>query len=261
MGQPLLACTWILAATQRLWAGPAPYLLNLRNPVLVAEELAWTHARFPGRVAAALAPGYAQSDFDLVGVTTDDRADRFTAALRRLLAVLAGEDEAAAGDAAIAHWIADPAPILRAANTKAGVRRAAEDGLGVLFPGGEARERMRAMIDAYHEAGGSGPVVKIRQIWMGTPPPGALERRDAVYRAAAAKGSRQATGFAEPFLHGDDDHVAEELCTDIAELGLSGMNLRFHLDGIDHATVLDQLARFGDAVLPRLDFPAVAAAP
>jgi hypothetical protein len=61
MGPPLLATAWGLSSTEQVWAGPSPCLLALRNPALVAEELAWTAARFPGRVGAALAPGYAQT--------------------------------------------------------------------------------------------------------------------------------------------------------------------------------------------------------
>ena len=73
MGLPALASNWILGATERIWSAPAPYLVNLRNPILAAEELAWSAARFPGRFGAALAPGYAQSDFELLGVPWDEK--------------------------------------------------------------------------------------------------------------------------------------------------------------------------------------------
>jgi alkanesulfonate monooxygenase SsuD/methylene tetrahydromethanopterin reductase-like flavin-dependent oxidoreductase (luciferase family) len=254
LGQPLLVATWILGATRRLWAGPSPYLLNLRNPALVAEELAWSHAAFPGRFAAAIAPGYAQADYDLLGVGAafDDRADRFAAALRELLDTLAGSqgDEA---DAAVAAWATDPGTLLMAANSTAGARRAARHGLGVLLPGGNIHERYRAHIDGYREAGGPGPIVKIRQIWMGDPPAGALEARDAVYKAAASKDMRQANGFAEPFLSGSDETILEGLMRDAEVLGIDAINLRFHLAGMTHENVLDQLARFGAGVLPRLE--------
>jgi alkanesulfonate monooxygenase SsuD/methylene tetrahydromethanopterin reductase-like flavin-dependent oxidoreductase (luciferase family) len=250
--QPLMVAGWVLAATQRIWSGPAPYLLNLRNPVLVAEELAWLNARHPGRVGAVLAPGYTRSDFDLVGAEFEDRATRFAGLLDTLLATLRGET-AAAADPAIAAWAAAPGPVLSAANSSAAVRRAAARGMGVYFPGGETRERMRMLIDRYREAGGPGPVVKIRTLWMGDPPPGALEERDRLYReAAAASGLRQAAGFAEPFVHGPDARILEEVATDMTELGLDGMNIRLYLAGVGHAAVLEQIARFGEAVLPHV---------
>jgi len=252
MGQPLLAANWILAASDRLWAGPAPYLLSLRNPMLVAEELAWTAARFPGRVGAALAPGYAKADYDLLGLDFEDRAQRFEQALRTVLQTLSADGGGPEADPAVAAWRTHPGVILTAGNSRPGARRAARAGTGLLLPGGGTRERYRELIDLYRHSGGAGPVVKIRQIWMGTPPPGSLEARDAVYRQAASADMRQARGFAEPFLHGDDDHVLAELSRDIDEFGLDAINVRFHLAAVTHEQVLDQIARFGARVLPRL---------
>jgi alkanesulfonate monooxygenase SsuD/methylene tetrahydromethanopterin reductase-like flavin-dependent oxidoreductase (luciferase family) len=249
MGQPLLACNWILAATERIWSGPAPYLLNLRNPVLVAEELAWMAARFPGRVGAALAAGYAKSDFDLLGVDFADRGARLAEGLTTLQATLAGETDAAA-DPAIAGWVEHPAPLLSAANSALPVKRAAAHGLGIFFPGGEPRDRLQGLIETYREAGGSGPVVKIRTLWMGEPPPGALEERDRIYREAAAKsGARHANGFAEPFAHGSDERIHDEIARDFEALDIDGINVRFYLKGVDHPAVVDQIERFGGAVL------------
>jgi alkanesulfonate monooxygenase SsuD/methylene tetrahydromethanopterin reductase-like flavin-dependent oxidoreductase (luciferase family) len=257
MGQPLLAATWLLSQTERIWAGPAPYLLGLRNPILVAEELAWTAARFPGRVGAAFASGYARADFELLGIDFESRATHFAAALDTLLETLRGTPRP--GDPAIDAWAADPGPILCAGNSRPGVRRAALTGTGLLLPGGNSRERYRELIALYREtapSGPPGPVVKIRQIWIGSPPPGALEARDAVYRQAATAQMRQAAGFAEPFLYGSDEHVLEELARDAEEFGLDAMNIRFHLADVSHEAVLEQIAHFGEAVLPRLSFPA-----
>jgi alkanesulfonate monooxygenase SsuD/methylene tetrahydromethanopterin reductase-like flavin-dependent oxidoreductase (luciferase family) len=252
MGQPLLAATWVLSGTERLWAGPAPYLLALRNPALVAEELAWTAARFPGRVGVALAPGYARDDFDLLGVAFEDRDQRFGQALETLLDILRGGDLKAARDPAISAWIDRPATILTAGNSRPGVRRAAAVGTGLLLPGGNARERYRELVALYRAAGPPGPVVKIRQLWLGDPPPGALEARDDVYREAATSEMRQSRGFAEPFLHGSDEHVLDELSRDVEDFGLDGLNLRFNLPGTGREDVLEQIARFGDTVLPQL---------
>jgi alkanesulfonate monooxygenase SsuD/methylene tetrahydromethanopterin reductase-like flavin-dependent oxidoreductase (luciferase family) len=255
MGQPLLASTWILAATARIWSGPAPYLLGVRSPLLVAEELGWTAARFPGRFAAALAPGYARSDYELLGASFEDRAERFAAALATIGGTLfAGSGDAAlADDPAVGGWAASRAPLLSAANSTVAVERAASLGLGILFPGGEPRDRLARLIARYREAGGPGPVVKIRTLWMGTPPPGALEERDRIYRAAAtAAGIRQTNGFAEPFVHGPGARILAEVAEDFEALDIDGVNARFYLPGIEHAAVLEQLEHFGSAVLEQL---------
>ena len=100
--QPLLACGWVLEATESIWAAPAPLLLGLRHAVLVAEELCWTAARHPGRVALAVASGYAASDLELVGFDPARRTERFREQQALLMDVLGGR-HAASADAAIAR--------------------------------------------------------------------------------------------------------------------------------------------------------------
>jgi len=48
MPNPLQVAGFLLEAMQRGWAAPCPLLLTLRPPALVAEEIAWLAARFPG---------------------------------------------------------------------------------------------------------------------------------------------------------------------------------------------------------------------
>ena len=54
---PLQAAGWCLDAMRRGWAAPCPLLLPLRPVALVAEEVAWLAARFPGRVGVGVAAG------------------------------------------------------------------------------------------------------------------------------------------------------------------------------------------------------------
>ena len=54
---PLQAAGWCLEAMDHGWAAPCPLLLPLRPPALVAEEIAWLAARFPGRVGLGVASG------------------------------------------------------------------------------------------------------------------------------------------------------------------------------------------------------------
>ena len=88
---PLQAVSWILDSTERIWAAPAPLLLLLRPPALVAEELAWLAARYPRRVGAAFAAGSILADFELAGTDQQDLPARFEDALRAICQILSGD--------------------------------------------------------------------------------------------------------------------------------------------------------------------------
>ncbi len=165
---PLQVAGWCLEAMTRGWAAPAPLLLPLRPPALVAEEIAWLAARFPGRVGLGVASGALPADFEVMHVPMDALAARFTAGFEELAGIL---DNSAAGvladDPAIRELRDHPVPVLSAAMGVTAVRRAARLGAGLLFDSLSTPERCRELIDAYHEAGGSAPCVLIRRAWVG----------------------------------------------------------------------------------------------
>jgi alkanesulfonate monooxygenase SsuD/methylene tetrahydromethanopterin reductase-like flavin-dependent oxidoreductase (luciferase family) len=246
--QPLLLCGLVLARTTHVWAGPCPLLLTLRDPVHVAEELAWTAAAFPGRVGAAFAPGYAAGDFEGFGLRFEDRAEEFGRRTRRLLDILAGKGPVAS-DPAVSAWRSAPGPLLGAANSVAAVRRAAGLGLGLVFPGGEEPARLGRLADDYRDAGGRGPVVWIRSTWIGEVSAAAREALDAPYRAAAGPAMRQAGGFRDGLLAGPAEAVVEGLVAGLRRTGATALNVRFQLPGAPPAAVTEQLTRFGAEVL------------
>src|SRR5215216_1163734 len=57
MPNPLQVAGFLLDSMPSGWAAPCPLLLPLRAPALVAEEIAWLAARFPGRVGLGIAAG------------------------------------------------------------------------------------------------------------------------------------------------------------------------------------------------------------
>ena len=65
-------------------------LLPLRPAALVAEEVAWLAARFPGRVGVGVASGALQDDFDIMHVPMDGLTARFSDALTELAGMLDG---------------------------------------------------------------------------------------------------------------------------------------------------------------------------
>src|SRR5579862_4428186 len=100
---PLLAATWLLEATAALWAAPCPIVLPLRPVSQLAEDLAWSHHRFPGRVGVGVCAGALPVDFELAGVPFDEMFPRYRAGVVELAAALTGRpDGPLAGEPAIA---------------------------------------------------------------------------------------------------------------------------------------------------------------
>ena len=108
---PLQAAGWCLEAMAHGWAAPCPLLLPLRPPALVAEEIAWLAARFPGRVGLGVASGALPADFEVMHVPMDDLAARFTAGFEELAGMLDGTAAARlADDPAIRDAARPPGP-------------------------------------------------------------------------------------------------------------------------------------------------------
>ena len=165
---PLQLAGFLLDAMPSGWAAPCPLLLPLRPAVLVAEEIAWLAARFPGRVGIGVAAGALALDFEVMDQTMDDLTARFTRDLERLARLIGGRDTGPlAADAAIARCREHPIPIVSAAASTTAVRRAARNGCGLLFDSLVTTARCRELVDAYRAAGGAG---------AGDPDPSLLDR-------------------------------------------------------------------------------------
>ncbi len=180
---PLQIAGFCLDAMPRGWAAPAPLLLPLRPPALVAEEVAWLAARFPGRVGLGVASGALPADFRVMGLTMTNLTERFAAGLEEVVGMLDGTaPRGLAGDAAIDACALHPIPVLSAAMGFAAVRRAAAIGVGLLFESLSTPERCRELTDGYRAAGGTGPCVLIRRAWVGAAPREQLDDQVDVYR-------------------------------------------------------------------------------
>src|SRR5215475_7883532 len=113
---PLQLAGFLLDAMPAGWAAPCPLLLPLRPSALVAEEIAWLAARFPGRVGLGVAAGALPADFDVMHVPMDALAQRFTAGFEELAGILDGSAAGVlADDPAIRALRERPVPVLSAA--------------------------------------------------------------------------------------------------------------------------------------------------
>jgi alkanesulfonate monooxygenase SsuD/methylene tetrahydromethanopterin reductase-like flavin-dependent oxidoreductase (luciferase family) len=245
---PLQAAGWCLEAMTTGWAAPAPLLLTLRPPALVAEEVAWLGARFPGRVGLGLAAGALRSDFDVMGITMEALAQRYSEALERVTALLHGDGDDLRGDPAIAECGEHPIPILTAAMGLTAVRRAARLGLGVLFDSMSTPERCRTLVDAFHDAGGTAPCVMIRRAWVGEAPRGRLDAQLDVYRSYTPAAAQSQWGTDEVIDAIAPSAVVDGLADAAARAGADAVNLRVHVPGVTVTEAREQIMRLGEEV-------------
>ena len=250
---PLQVAGWCLEAMPNGWAAPCPLLLTLRPAALVAEETAWLAARFPGRVGVGVAAGALKDDFEIMGMSMDDRALRFANGLEKLVGALNGSDpRGLADDPAIKACAEHPVPVVSAAMSLTAVRRAARQGVGILFDSLSTPERCRELSDAYRAAGGSGPCVLIRRAWVGEPPREGVARQLDVYRSYAPGATQthwQGEQLVASTAAGD---VADGLADAARRAGADAVNVRVHVPGVTPDAAREQIARLGDEVVTAL---------
>jgi alkanesulfonate monooxygenase SsuD/methylene tetrahydromethanopterin reductase-like flavin-dependent oxidoreductase (luciferase family) len=250
---PLQVTNWLVERMPHGWAAPCPVLLPLRAVAAVAEEIAWLHALHPGRVGIGVASGALPLDFEVMEVPLAEAVDRFKRDLPRLAAMLRGEDLGQlAGDPALTACASSPVPVVSTSMSRAAVRRAAAHGVGVIYDGGTTADRLRALSDEYVDAGGTGPRILIRRVWLGAPPPALFEAQLDVYRSyspAAAIDQWRGTGF---ICHDDPTALADEVAAAVIECGATCLNLRVHVPGVTSGHAHAQIAALGAEVVPVL---------
>ena len=239
---PIQAAGWILESTAEGWSAPCPLLLPLRPTALVAEELAWMAVRFPGRVAAGVAAGSLEGDFTVMGATKENLTERFSAGLADLSRMMSGRDAGAlGGDLAVSHCAREPVPLVSAAMSPTAVRRAAAAEVGILLDSLTDLGRCRELREIYEQAGGSGPVVIVRRVWVGTPPTEAQARQRALYESYASDGATAHWQGEQMAASDDPDEVAAQLAAQVEAVRADSLNLRVHTPGLAVEAVRDQI--------------------
>jgi alkanesulfonate monooxygenase SsuD/methylene tetrahydromethanopterin reductase-like flavin-dependent oxidoreductase (luciferase family) len=250
---PLHAANWCLEAMDDGWAAACPLLLPLRPVALVAEEVAWSAARFPDRVGIGVAAGALTEDFVVAETDTIDLTARFAAGIDRLARLLRGDlDHVLAGDPALAACADRPVPVVSAAASITASRRAATVGAGILVDSLTSVRRARELVDAYRESGGRAACILIRRAWVGSPPRAAIEQQVGVYRGYAPAGARAHWGADEHVAATDAAEVADVLVRALADTGADALNVRVHVPGVEPAAMREQVDVLGADVLPRI---------
>jgi alkanesulfonate monooxygenase SsuD/methylene tetrahydromethanopterin reductase-like flavin-dependent oxidoreductase (luciferase family) len=247
MAQPLQMASLLLAEHAKGWAAAAPLLLPLRATALVAEEVAWLHARYPGRVGLAVAAGALPLDFEAAGIDQREAVGRFKSELPRLVAMLRGEDLGPLeGDPALRACRTDPVPVLSAAVSVAAAVRAAKCGAGILMEGMSTPATLARLTEAYAGAGGTAPKVLIRRVWLGRVSSGLVASQRAVYESYAPS---DAFGDDQTIASDEPAELADRLMEAVDGVGADALNLRVQLPGMSPEQVRDQIVRIGETVV------------
>jgi alkanesulfonate monooxygenase SsuD/methylene tetrahydromethanopterin reductase-like flavin-dependent oxidoreductase (luciferase family) len=251
MAQPLQMASFVLAEHATGWAAAAPLLLPLRPTALVVEEVAWLNARYRGRVGLGVAAGALPLDFEVAGVDQTDSVARFKSELPRLVAMLRGQDLGPLeGDPALRACREHSIPVLSAAVSVAAAARAARSGAGLLMEGMSTPSRLARLTRAFEDAGGTGPRVLIRRVWLGLVRTGLVSRQRAVYEAYAERTS--SFGEDQTIASNEPAEIAERLAASALEVGVDALNLRVQLPGMVPEDVREQISAIGTAVVALL---------
>jgi alkanesulfonate monooxygenase SsuD/methylene tetrahydromethanopterin reductase-like flavin-dependent oxidoreductase (luciferase family) len=247
MPNPVQMSGWLLDAMPRGWAAPCPLLLPLRPWALVAEELAWLDARYPGRVGLGVASGSLEADFEIMGTNKDNLVERFRLGLNAVTGALSGRDAGVlSGDVAIKRCVEHPIPVISAVMSGTAVRRAAAAGAGMLYAGVSANWHCREMTDAYRAAGGAGPIVLVRRVSVvgASGERGGKERHARqvdLYKSYTTEAS-QSKWAQNQLTEGTPDEIAASLIADMKETGAESLNLRVHVPDVSPDEALANIA-------------------
>ncbi|MEQ8840994.1 MAG: LLM class flavin-dependent oxidoreductase [Acidimicrobiales bacterium] len=241
---PTQLAGFLLDAMPSGWAAPCPLLLPMKPYALVAEDLAWLAAAYPGRVGAGFAAGALPVDFELAEVPFDEIIERFKDSLPRTVAALRGTDDTPlAADRAIARTATDPMPMVVAAQSPGAVRRAARLGIGILYDSLAPAPLTAKLNDIYTEAGGTGARIAIRRVWIGDPPNEEMAAQMAHYHSYAPDAAKKNWDGDQLIAAPTAGEAAERLGDFLEAAHCDTVNVRIHVNGLTPAQVDEQLDR------------------
>ena len=250
---PVQLAGFLLDAMPRGWAAPCPLLLPMKPYALIAEDVAWLGAAYPGRVGAGFASGALPVDFELAEVPFSEINARFKDALPKVVATLRGADDTPlAADRAVSRTRSDPMPMVVAAQSVAAVRRAARLGLGILYDSLQTAEVSARLSEAFVDAGGTGPRIAIRRVWIGDPPTDEMAAQMDHYRSYAPESAMKNWDGDQLIAAPTGAEAADRLAEFLDGAMCDTVNVRVHVKGLTPDQVADQLDQHGGEFLPRL---------
>ena len=251
---PLQLSAFLLAATEKIWVSPCPLLLPTKPRAMLAEEIAWLSSAYPHRVGIGFAAGALPVDFELAEVPFDERNIRFKSNLPWIVDTLRGiAEDPIAKDLAINQCKLQPIPIVIAAQSTEACRRAARLNAGILFDSLQSPEVSKKLSSIYREAGGNGPVILIRRVWIGSPPTSQIQAQMEHYHSYASDRAKANWIQGDSTVFGQNGaEAAERLSGILHDSGCDTVNIRVHVAGLKADQVIEQLGRHKDDLIPVL---------
>ena len=158
---PLVWLTWVAAHTKKVRLGTGVLILPLRNPVVLAKEIATLDAMSGGRVELGIGVGWLEEEFAALGVPFERRGERTDEYIEVLRALWSPGPTSAAGPIVrFDDMVSSPdpvqssVPIVVGGHSHAAARRAGRLGDG-FFPGrqDDLAELVSTMRKTAREAG------------------------------------------------------------------------------------------------------------
>ncbi|MEV0134419.1 LLM class flavin-dependent oxidoreductase [Dactylosporangium sp. NPDC050688] len=272
--QPIPLAGYLAAATSRVRIGFGVLLAPLLNPIALAEELATLDVLSRGRLTVGLGAGYRKRETAAFGVAWEDRLRRLSDYVPLLRALWSGatvDAHGSWGEVPGASLALRPVqtggpPLWIGAFAEAAVRRAARlDTPWLIGPKGDDAELARLLgvyRDSLAEHGHSldREYPMSREACVGDTYATAaaavrphLQRQYAGYKswddAQAIDVDRY---LAEDCLVGSADDIVAKLRHWETELGITEVSLRHQFVGAGQDEAMEQLARFGAEIIPRV---------
>jgi alkanesulfonate monooxygenase SsuD/methylene tetrahydromethanopterin reductase-like flavin-dependent oxidoreductase (luciferase family) len=248
---PLQVTGWLASGMARGWVAPCPVLALFRAPALIVEEVAWLAVNFPDRVGVGLGTGGNALDFELFKTEKADLGRRFEPVLKFVTAHLSGTaDDDLCRDPAVARCVEHPIPVLSAAMSPGAARRAARCQAGIIGSSLISLQTERDLSEAYRSAGGTGPEVLIRFVWLGELPTDAVNSKFGEYQNTSRIRGASISGAAEIIASKDPALIAERLIEAMDLTGREALHLRVHVPGIPPERIREQIQAVGESVLP-----------
>src|SRR5262249_1881756 len=110
-------------------------------------------------------------------------------------------------------------------------------------------EEEAELSSTYIEAGGTGPRMAIRHVWIGEPPRDAIAAKVGEYRASSAGTGRSFAGD-ELITSSDPAQVAARVVAAVLDSGKTCVNIRVHVPGVAPAQAREQIVAVGEQVVP-----------
>ncbi|MET7422756.1 LLM class flavin-dependent oxidoreductase [Dactylosporangium sp. NPDC005555] len=275
--QPIPLAGYLAAATSRVRIGFGVLVAPLLNPIALAEELASLDVLSRGRLTVGLGAGYRKRENAAFGVAWDDRLRRLSDYVPLLRALWSGATLDAAGTwgevpgASLALRPVQPGgpPLWIGAFAEAAVRRAARlDAPWLIGPKGDDAELARLLavyrgVLAEHGHSPDREYPMSREAAVGdtyaTAAAGVrphLQRQYAGYKSWDDAQSIDLDRYlAEDCLVGSADEIVAKLRRWETGLGITEVSLRHQFVGASQDEAMEQLARFGAEIIPRVSTP------